>query len=94
MDFLTAVYRSDRRGYYRGIRHLTERLLEALSVRQRIDAIPRLLALPILADLNHLEELEYKNPFLFLEIERDSLSHTLEVDEGDLQRLIKSASSD
>ena len=94
LDFLTAVYRSDRRGYYQGIRHLTERLLEALSVRQRIDAIPRLLALPILADLNHLEELEYKNPFLFLEIERDSLSHALEVDEGDLQRLIMSASSD
>ena len=94
LDFLTSVYRSDRRGYYRGIRHLTERLQEALPLRQRIDAIPRLLALPILADLNRLEELEYKNPFLFLDIERDSLSHMLEVDEGDLQRLIKSASSD
>ena len=94
LDFLTAVYRSDRRGYYQGIRHLTERLLEALSVRQRINAIPRLLTLPVLADLNHLEDLEYQNPFLFLEIERDSQSNTIEVDEGDLQRLIKSASSD
>ena len=94
LGFLTAVYRSERRGYYEGIRHLTERLLEALSVHQRIDAIPRLLTLPILADLNHLEDLEYQNPFLFLEIERDSLSNSIEVDEGDLQRLIKSASSD
>ena len=94
LGFLIAVYRSDRRGYYQGIRHLTERLLKALSVHQRIDAIPRLLALPILADLSNLEELEYKNPFLFLEIERDSLSNTIKVDEGDLDRLIKSASSD
>ena len=93
LDFLTAVYRSDRRGYYRGIKNLTERLLEALSVHQRIDAIPRLLSLPILANLNNLEELEYKNPFLFLEIERDSLSNTIEVYEDDLDRLIKSVTS-
>ena len=91
--FLTAVYRSDRRGYYEGIRHLTERLLEALSVHQRIDAIPRLIALPILANLNNLEELEYKNPFLFLEIERNSLSNMIDFDESDLDRLIKSAAS-
>ena len=93
LGFLTAVYRSDRRGYYKGIKHLTARLLEALSAHQRIDAIPRLLSLPILADLNNLEELEYKNPFLFLEIERDSLSNKIDVDEGDLDRLIKSATS-
>ena len=94
LDFLTAVYRSDRRGYYDGIRHLTQRLLEALSVHQRIDAIPRLLSLPILANLSHLEELEYLNPFAFLEIEIDSLSNAIEVDDGHLDRLIKSASSD
>ena len=94
LGFLTAVYRSDRRGCYQGIGHLTERLLEALSVGERIDAIPRLLALPILADLNPLEEREYQNPFLFLEIERDSLSSTVELDEGDLDQLVKSASSD
>ena len=93
LDFLTTVYRSDRRGHYRGIRNLTERLLEALSVHQRIAAIPRLLALPILADLNALEELDYRNPFIFLEIERDSLSSTMALDEGDLDRLIKSVSS-
>ena len=93
LDFLIAFYLSDRRGYYQGIRHLTERLLEALSAHQRIDAIPRLLSLPILADLNNLEELEYKNPFLFLKIEKDSLSNKIDVDEGDLDRFIKSASS-
>ena len=94
LGFLIAVYRSDRREYYDGIRHLTERLLVTLSIHQRIDAIPRLLSLPILADLNLLEDLEYQNPFLFLEIQRDSLSSMLEVDKGDLDRLIKSASSD
>lgn len=94
LSFLTAVYRSDRRGHYQGIKHLTERLLEALSVRQRIDAIPQLLAVPILADLNLLEEQEYQNPFLFLEIEEDSLSNTIEVDEDDLDRLIRGAWSD
>ena len=94
LDFLIAVYRSDRRGYYGGISHLTQRLLEALSVHQRIKAIPRLLSLPILADLNRLEALEFQNPFAFLEIERQSLSTTIEVDEGDLDRLIKSVSSE
>ena len=94
LGFLIAVYRSDRRGYYDGISHLTERLLEALSVDQRIDAIPRLLSLPVLADLSPLEDLEYRNPFLFLEIQRDSLSSMLEVDDGDIDRLIKSASCD
>ena len=94
LGFLTAVYRSERRGYYQGIRHLTARLLEALSVHQRIDAIPQLLSLPILADLSRLEELEYQNPFAFLKIERDSLSNLVEVNEDVLDRLIESASSD
>ncbi len=93
LHFLIAVYRSDRRGYYQGIRNLTERLLKSLSVHQRIDAIPRLLSLPILADLNNLEELEYRNPFLFLEIDRESLVIQIEVDEGDLDLLIKIAMS-
>ena len=91
--FLITLYQSDRRGYYGGIRHLTERLLESLSVHQRVYAIPRLLALPILADLNNLEELEYRNPFLFLNIESNSLSKMMDFDEGDLDRHVKSASS-
>ncbi len=94
LGFLIAVYRSDHKGYYQGIRHLTERLLEALSPHQRIAAIPRLLSLPILADLNNLEKLEYQNPFAFLVIERDSLSNPVEVDDGHLDRLVKSVSSD
>ena len=94
LDFLSAVYRSDRRGYYDGIMHLTQRLLDTLSVHQRVGAIPRLLSLPILADLNSLEELEYLNPFAFLKIERESLSNAIEVDDGDLSRLTKSVSSD
>ena len=94
LDFLTAVYRSDRRGYYGGIMHLTQRLLEALSVHQRTDAIPRLLSLPILADLNQLEELEYPNPFAFLKIERESLLKEIEVDDGHIDHLIKGSASD
>ena len=93
LDFLAKVYRSDRRRYYRGIRHLTERLLAALSVHERIDAIPRLLALPVLVGLNYLEEQEYRNPFAFLEIERGSLSNTVTVNEADVDRLINTASS-
>ena len=93
LDFLGEVYRSDRRRYYRGIRNLTERLLAAMSVHERIDAIPRLLALPVLVGLNHLEELEYRNPFAFLKIERESLPNTLTVNEDDADRLINIASS-
>ena len=93
LDYLAKVYRSDRRRYYRGIRNLTERLLAALSVNERIDAIPRLLSLPVLVGLNYLEEQEYRNPFAFLEIERGSLSNTLTVNEDDVDRLINTASS-
>lgn len=93
LDFLGEVYRSDRRRYYRGIRNLTERLLAAMSVHERIDAIPRLLALPVLVGLNYLEELEYRNPFAFLKIERELLPNTLTVNEDDVDRLIDIASS-
>ena len=93
LEFLADVYRSDRRRYYRGIRNLTERLLAALSVHERIGAIPRLLALPVLVGLNHLEEQEYLNPFAFLKIERESVPNTLMVNEDDVGRLIDIASS-
>ena len=71
VNFLLSAYQSERRGNYRGIRELTERLLESFSVSQQIDLIPRLLDFPILSDLNAIEEQEYVNPFEFIDFERD-----------------------
>ena len=92
-SFLAKVYRSERRRYYRGVRHLTTRLLAALSVHERVDVIPRLLALPVLVGLNYFEEEEFRNPFAFLEIERRSLSNAVTVNKADVDRLIIAASS-
>ncbi len=43
VDFLLEVYQSDYKKSYGGIRNLTERLLDAFSVRQRFDLIPKLI---------------------------------------------------
>ena len=66
VGFLLSTYRSDRRINYRGIKHLTKRLLETASLHQRGELISRLLKFPILSDLGGIEQLEYVNPFMFV----------------------------
>ena len=94
VDFLIEVYQSDERGSYRTIRNLTERLLEAFSVDQRIDLIPRLLEFPVLSNLNALEKTEYVNPFALLRLERDSISVQPTLADDKLELLLEKASSD
>ena len=94
VDFLIEVYQSDEKGRYRGIGNLTERLLEAFSVNQRIDLIPRLLDFPILSNLDRLEEQEYVNPLTLLSLQRDSISVQPTLANDKLELLLKKASSD
>ena len=68
VGFLLEVYQSESRGRYRGIRNLTQRLVEALTVHEQAAMIPRLLRFPVLDDLGPLEQLEFLNPFNFVRI--------------------------
>ncbi|MDE2784277.1 MAG: SIR2 family protein [Gemmatimonadota bacterium] len=68
VGFLLEVYQSERRVNYKGIRNLTQRLLQALTVQEQTAMIPKLLRFPILDDLDHLEQLEFVNPFSFVRI--------------------------
>ena len=61
LDLLLEVYQSEQRGRFQGIRHLTERLLTAIPIHERVAVIPKLLQFPILGDT----EPEYVNPFEF-----------------------------
>ena len=94
VDFLLNAYQSERRGNYRGIRELIERLLESFSVLQQIDLIPRLLDFPILSDLNAVEEQEYVNPFEFIDFERDLISVQPKIIDKKFDLFISQASSD
>jgi len=71
VDFLLDIYKSDQRLKYRGIKHLTERLIYSFSCRQRIELIPKLLEFPILQNLHHIIEIEFLNPFHFLQIDKE-----------------------
>ncbi len=65
LGFLLGVYQSEYRSNYGGIRKLTERLLNAFSVQQRFDLIPRLLDFPF------IEEHEFINPLQCLELDKE-----------------------
>ena len=92
-DFLLGVYRSERKGRYRGVRNLTERLLEAVSVDERIELMPRLLEFPIPSDLNAIEIGEYRNPFIFAGTWGESVAGRSAIPVARVVPLIDSASS-
>ena len=94
VDFLIGVYQSEQRGNYRGIHELTKRLLESLSVFQRIDSIPQLLAFPILTNPDVIDEQHYVNPFVFLDLDRDAVSVQPTIADETLDQFIEQASSD
>ncbi|HQM85678.1 MAG TPA: hypothetical protein PLD55_13450, partial [bacterium] len=56
---------------YSGIKNLVERLINSLSVKKRIELIPELLDFPILGNLSIIEQLEFINPFYFVNLEKD-----------------------
>ena len=94
LDWLLEVYGSDRRSNYRGIRHLISRLLEASPGRERAAIVPKLLDLPILTVVNQLEELEYANPFDFLDLHEESLANQPAIPDAVLSVFLREAASD
>ena len=92
VDFLLGVYNSEHKHNYGGIQSLTKRLLDAFSVRQRFDLIPKLLDFPVLSDIG-ISEHEFINPFRFLIMEQD-LMNIKPVSDKKLDVFFKKASSD
>ena len=93
VDFLLGVYQSDYKKNYGGIRNLTKRLIDAFSVNQRFDLIPKFLDFPILSDLRIIEY-EFINPFRFLDMEKDLMNDKPEISDEKLDILFERASSD
>jgi len=71
VEFLLDVYTSEHKMKYRGVRNLVQRLLEALTAEEQTAIIPRLLEFPILDNLAPIEQLEFVNPFNFVQIRDD-----------------------
>ena len=94
LDWLGEVYGSDHRSNYQGVRHLIARLLEAAPVRERAPMVSKLLDLPILTVLDGSEELEYANPFDFLDLGERSMADQLTIREGALGVFLEAAASD
>ena len=94
VGFLFEVYQSERRVNYRGIRNLTERLLQSLTVQEQTAMIPQLLRFPILDDLGHLERLEFVNPFNFVWIPEKKPKDNATIERETIESLLDVAASE
>lgn len=94
VSFLLDVYQSERRVNYRGIRNLTQRLLQALTVQEQMAMIPKLLRFPILDDLGHLERLEFVNPFNFVRISEKRSKDNVTIERETVESLLDVAASE
>lgn len=93
VDFLLDVFKSPQRGKYSGIRNLTKRLVEAMTVNEQEALIPKFLCFPILDDLNYRERLEFVNPFSFVRISETRSTHKVMVKDGTLEVFLDAAAS-
>ena len=94
LDFLLEIYEWEHRWKFKGIAHLVERLFEAFPVRERIAAIPKLLQFPILDVAGSIEEREYANPFVFLNVEKERVSGVPVIADGILDVFFERSASD
>ena len=94
IDALLEIYQSEYRWKFKGVRNLTERLLAAFSVNERIAVIPTLLQFPVLTDLGVVEKHEFLNPFYFVDLPSNPTSRNPEIPETALDIFFDKASSD
>ena len=94
VDFLLEVYRSEHRWKFGGIRHLMERLFDAIPGHERVSLTPRLLEFPLLTDLDPLTEQEFVNPFDVVELPADVTEKKPEIPEEVLDSLFANGTSD
>ena len=93
VDVLLDMYQSEYRWKFRGVRNLTERLLTAFSVDDRIAVIPKLLQFPALTDRRGMEEQEFLNPFYFIGLSSKLTSSSPSIPETTLGVFFDKASS-
>ena len=93
IKFLLEVYQSEHRMKYDGIKHLTERLMEAFLVHELLEMVPILLCFPIRRQLAPVEEREFVNPFHFVRIPKGVAIACTMVDQKVLDELFDKASS-
>ena len=94
VDFLLEVYRSEHRWKFRGIRHMMERLFDAIPGHERVSLTPRLLEFPLLTDLDHVTKREFVNPFDVVRLPADVTEKKPEIPEEVLDSLFASGASD
>lgn len=90
---LSAIYGSRRRGVFKGISHLTERLIGSMSVDELAYAVPLLIEFPVPDHLEEIEKGEFFNPLLAVGesalLRGDVLSVTVEKIDGLLNQYAK-----
>lgn len=69
INFLLKIYKSDYRGNYGEILHLTKRLINSFPLHQQFYLIPSLLDFPILGNLDFIEKEMFVNPFRVIDLD-------------------------
>ena len=93
VDVLLEMYQSEYRWKFRGVRNLTERLVTALPVEERIGVIPKLLQFPVLTDLPGIADQEFMNPFDFIDLSSNPTGNSPEISETVFDAFFDKASS-
>lgn len=66
-SILGAIYGTQRRSAFSGVRRFADRLFDSMSVEERARAVPSIVDLPVPGNLNAGEELEFINPILLVD---------------------------
>jgi hypothetical protein len=88
LSILLELYECPNTNPYSGIRNLLERLLKSYSPWHQVELIPKVLAFPIPANFNPISANEFRNPFIFLDLDPDYVKdhHQIAVDENLIER--------
>ena len=85
---LGAIYGSKRRHVFAGVRHFVERLFDAMSVEERVRAVPSLIDFPVPDHLNEIEKREFVNPVLLVHLPASVRGKALLVTEEKVDELL------
>ena len=94
VSFLKTIYESEDKEKYEGIGNLGARLLDACSVKHRVELIPRLLEVPTPNDLDALARSEYQNPIRYIELRRDWIRDAAGIEGSRVRELIARAGAE
>ncbi|MDQ8206963.1 SIR2 family protein [Coraliomargarita sp. SDUM461003] len=88
LDFLKGVYESSDRSKYDKIGSLTKRLINSFDKSSYPKLITLLLEFPILGGLSVIEDRDFLNPLLFVEVPDDIIGSLATPDEELIERLV------